>query len=120
MSAHHTPGRLHAFTQYAEPELRDQASNLVAVVQRYGDANARRLAACWNACVDVDTQTLEQFTAPFSALRAERDEMLEALHAVAAKLGSRPYGTGSYLPKPLRDQVFAAIAKATGQEGGVA
>ena len=52
------------------------------------------------------------------ALRVERDEMLEALQAVASKLVSRPYGTGSYLPKPLRDQVFAAIAKATGQEGG--
>lgn len=134
MSPRHTPGRLHAFTQYAEPELRDQAGNLVAVVHRYGDDNARRLAACWNACVDVDTQTLEQNQERFSALRSERDallratgsvmaasgEMLEALQAVAAKLGSRPYGTGSYLPKPIRDRVFAAIAKATGQEGGAA
>lgn len=120
MSAHHTPVRLHAFTQYAEPELRDQSSNLVAVVRRYGDGDARRLAACWNACVGVATQTLEQHPAPFSALRAERNEMLEALQAVAAKLGTRPYGTGSYLPKPIRDQVFAAIAKATGREGGAA
>jgi hypothetical protein len=43
--------------------------------------------------------------------------MLAALQAVAAKLGSRPHGTGSYLPKPLRDQVLAAISLA---DGGVA
>lgn len=49
---------------------------------------------------------------------AAAGEMLTTLQAVADKLGSRPYGTGSYLPKPLRDQVFAAIARATGQEGG--
>ena len=47
---------------------------------------------------------------------AASGEMLNALQAVAAKLGSRPYGTGSYLPKPIRDQVFAAIAMATGQK----
>lgn len=51
---------------------------------------------------------------------AASGEMLSALQAVAAKLGSRPYGTGSYLPKPIRDQVFAAIAKATGQEDATA
>ena len=51
---------------------------------------------------------------------AAAGEMLAALRAVAEKLGSRPYGTGSYLPKSLRDQVFAAIDKATKVEGGSA
>ena len=46
------------------------------------------------------------------ALLEQRDMMVSALRAVADKLGSRPYGTGSYLPKSLRDQVFAALAKA--------
>jgi len=41
--------------------------------------------------------------------------MLDALRAVASKLGSRPYGTGSYLPKPIRDQVLNAIQAATVQ-----
>lgn len=53
-------------------------------------------------------------------LIAAAPDMLAALHAVAQKLGSRPYGTGSYLPKPIRDVVFSAIAKATGQQGGAA
>lgn len=59
MSAAHSPGRLRAFTLYAEPELRDEAGNLVAVVTRYTDANARRLAACWNACAGIPTAQLE-------------------------------------------------------------
>lgn len=49
---------------------------------------------------------------------AAAGEMLEALQLVAAKLGSRPYGTGSYLPKPIRDKVIAAVEKATGTKGG--
>lgn len=53
-------------------------------------------------------------------LIAAAPDMLAALQAVAQKLGSRPYGTGSYLPKPIRDVVFSAIAKATGQQGGAA
>jgi len=60
-----------------------------------------------------------EFTATGHAMAAA-GEMLSALQAVASKLGSRPYGTGSYLPKSIRDQVFAAIARATGQEGGAA
>jgi len=59
MTTNHTPGRLQAFTQYAEPELRDEAGNLVAVVHRYTHANARRLAACWNACEGMSTELLE-------------------------------------------------------------
>lgn len=47
-------------------------------------------------------------------LAASAPDLLAALQAVAVKLGSRPYGTGSYLPKPIRDQVFAAIERATG------
>ena len=62
-------------------------------------------------------QDARTFAATGRAMAAT-GEMLTALQAVADKLGSRPYGTGSYLPKPLRDQVFAAIARATGQEGG--
>lgn len=58
-TTHHTPGRLQAFTQYAEPELRDEAGNLVAVVHRYAHANAIRLAACWNACQGLSTSALE-------------------------------------------------------------
>lgn len=58
MVSAHTPGWLQAFTQYAEPELRDAAGNTVAVVTRYGHANARRLAACWNVCDGISTDDL--------------------------------------------------------------
>lgn len=68
-------------------------------------ANARRLVACWNACEGVDTQTLEQHPAPFSALRAERDELLAALREIEK------------LPGVSSANLYArrAIAKATGE-----
>lgn len=60
--------------------------------------------------------SLSELSATGRAMAAA-GEMLQALQVVAAKLGSRPYGTGSYLPKAIREMVTAAIAKATGQEG---
>lgn len=40
------------------------------------EANASRLAACWNACEGVPTEFLEEHPAPFSEMRAERDKLL--------------------------------------------
>lgn len=48
--------------------------------------------------------------APAAAVAPAAGEMLEALQLVASKLESRPYGTGSYIPKPIREKVHAAIA----------
>lgn len=59
MSAQHTPGRLTLVTQYAQPELRDAIGGLVAVIAAYEVGNARRLAACWNACEGIPTSELE-------------------------------------------------------------
>ncbi|GLS13636.1 hypothetical protein [Hydrogenophaga electricum] len=124
--AEHTMGRIARFTVYALPELRDQQGQTVAVVGSGGAidwANARRLEACWNACDGISTENLEnnlpikELALRYNAALKQRGELLRALQLVAAKLGSRPYGTGSYLPKPIRDQVFAAIAMATKQEG---
>lgn len=42
------------------------------------EANARRIVACVNACAGVDTELLEAYSAPFSKLRDERDELLAA------------------------------------------
>ncbi|RGE46152.1 hypothetical protein DZC30_05130 [Comamonas testosteroni] len=57
---------------------------------------------------------LDELAATGHAMAAA-GEMLQALQVVASKLGSRPYGTGSYLPKAIREMVTAAIAKATYQ-----
>lgn len=56
-------------------------------------------------------------SAPAAAVAPVAEEMLQALQLVASKLESRPYGTGSYIPKPIREKVHAAIARAR-QEGG--
>lgn len=50
------------------------------------EANARRLAACWNACERVPTDMLETIaglmpaTVPYHQLHAQRDALLAALH----------------------------------------
>lgn len=62
MSPAHTPSRLHTFTLYAAPELRDEVGDFVAAIGNGGPrsvANARRLAACWNACQGIPTEQLE-------------------------------------------------------------
>lgn len=45
------------------------------------NVTARRLAACWNACIDVPLDLLEQYHAPFSQLRFERDKLADDYRA---------------------------------------
>lgn len=80
-------------------------------------ADARRIAACWNACQDVSIDLLE--AAPMSTVVAQmakkisdqtRDELLEALKALVDYLDER---TGDTENRPL-ENARAAINKATG------
>lgn len=134
MSAAHSPGRLAAFTQYAVPEIRDDSDNTVAVVWYHNLANARRLVACWNACEGLSTEALEidgnlanGWRLASYAMRdaiAQRDELLAALRDARRWIGdgdlsdglSREHWTPEYIKAV--DSIDAAIAKATGQEGG--
>ena len=90
-------------------------------------ANARRIVACWNACEGVDTEWLEQcgsdestrmFSLPHwvkhaDELRAQRDELLEAL-APFAKADLRTQGVHQrFADDVLRAR--AAINKVKGQ-----
>ncbi len=72
-------------------------------------ANARRIVACWNACVDVPTDLLENHPSPFSRLREERDELAMQLQRVYDALGGECFDW-----EPVR----AALAKAGGVSHG--
>lgn len=90
LNAQHTQGRLKALNLYATPEIRDQEEIFVAAV---GDglprsvSNARRLVACWNACIDFPTADLEScpdgglfhLAAHANELAIQRDELLALL-----------------------------------------
>lgn len=93
-------GRLHAITTYATPELRDDAGQLIAVLEGRPAAEALRLAACWNACQNVPTHILEANPAPFGALREERDILLsaarKALWALAHAANANPLYQAEY------------------------
>lgn len=93
MNTPHTQGRL-AYVERGDEyqrTLRDDNGNAVAIlcsdapVQK---ADARRLAACWNACIDIPTEALEQVedcdTPVFQLLTQtweERDTLLQHLQA---------------------------------------
>ena len=143
MSAQHTPGRMTVHTDGADgwPLLMigGPAGRIVANVNTESGVdttkapsiafkpmpateNARRLAACWNACEGVPTDLLEANPAPFSQLRAQRDELLEALkaahhelHYCSQQLVASGWTEGSTVRSAL-DGARAAIAKATGGE----
>ncbi len=86
------------------------------------EANARRIAACWNACEGLDTGLLKNITTLGDTLasrfrmrdkverdlQAQRDELLTALQ----------YAVWAHPELEKNEKLMAVIAKATGQEEG--
>ncbi len=96
------------------------------------EANARRIAACWNACAGIRTEALENRAHLLKAedqqiteLEAQRDELLEALLKCArmAEALKRECGMDPESPQALRNGEYmnisytarAALAKAKGE-----
>ena len=75
----------------------------------------RRMVACWNACESLDTEDLERFglgTALGSeivALRAQRDEQLEALETIIQ--WNRDHAEAQY-GDPNKCETWACVVKA--------
>lgn len=136
MSAQHTQGKLKVVSTYAIPEIRDQADNFLfaagsASPQSF--VNARRLAACWNACEGISTDLLENLTLTGDTIAArlklrdaterdlatQRDELLEALTQTLAQCliwQGEPNEWSCSIHKAVVEQARAAIAKAEGGE----
>lgn len=60
-------------------------------------ANARRIAACWNACDGMDTEEVESIPIPlnrlardYRSLRSQRDELMTALMALLSSENDGP------------------------------
>ncbi len=98
MSGQHTQGKIEAFT---EPEfsgwwaLREKTDDGINHELGSGDGglfepDARRLAACWNACDGSETEDLERlgadFIAPWIKMLDERDNAVKELAAARALL----------------------------------
>ena len=110
MSAKHTSGPW----VFLEEGRTEESPNAGHPLNICGPSDNSDLIAELYSCDDATVSTPRAEAIANARLIAAAPEMLLALQAVAAKLGSRPYGTGSYLPKDLREQVFVAITKATG------
>lgn len=104
MTAQHTPGRLIAGTiEMLAPNVSgnhhcigiEGTNTATALTGLVGDdvdalsaADARRLAACWNACEGLDTGALERigdnFIKPMADLTAQRDQARADSRAIEA------------------------------------
>lgn len=68
MSAQHTPGKVHVSDAARGLVVYDEAGWAIADAKVFharhsleeAQANARRLAACWNACDGLSTEALER------------------------------------------------------------
>ena len=119
MSDQHTPGRIYfrANGDANSYALMDQATNNWRMtillngeqVTAQQAADLERMAACWNACEVISTDTLER--GPDSVfiyagdLTKQRDELLQALRDAKANAGN---------PEAVYLITRAAIAKTTG------
>ena len=97
------------------------------------EANARRIAACWNACEGLDTGLLKNITTLGDTLasrfrmrdkverdlQAQRDELLAALQEVTMVL-DRIFSVEGREPdaESISGRARAAIAKATAHKEG--
>lgn len=128
----HTPGKIGAYNLNRGRVLKSwrlgplgNGSVFIAVVdgqhttsptQDY--ANAKRLAACWNACDGISTEgvagaSVAECIAQNEKLTAQRDELLAALLKAQPIIEARALEgpTGNTVAEQVRDDVRAAIAK---------
>lgn len=127
-------GPVTLFTVYSDPELRGKDGELIAAFMPHRLPEAKRLAACWNACNGITTNELEHIASTggmlgpredVARIASQRDELvdaLRALHRVCMAMDleadhERPT-EDAYLQATA--QAAQAIAKAAGQEGGAA
>ena len=120
MSTKHTPGRI-TLSEDVRPELNNQSQilesekgDLIVYYQFRNKADARRLQACWNALEDLSQDALDGgwtragLEAYGLEMKAQRDELLEALQAIISA------DDAQRLTQRLIERGRAAIAKATG------
>ena len=126
MSTKHTPGPWKAsFTKLSEVQAENGA--LIARCNKLNSltnlqANARRIVACVNACEGISTENLEQnrpvlwVVQQYNAAIKQRDELLEALHQIAAiRKKAKKEHCDNVFNAEAEQIAKAAIAKATGE-----
>lgn len=132
MSVKHTQGKVIPAVSSFQPigpcyavGIQD-AKVAIAITGKFGEpdadiseANARRIAACWNVCEGIPTKALEADVPGIfrqinrqEELKAQRDELLAALKGMLEVFGDE-FGM---CDSSVCDDARAAIAKATGEK----
>lgn len=82
-------GPVTLFTGYSDPELRGKDGELIAAFMPHRLPEAKRFAACWNACDGIPSalltggETLAHYT---GQVIAQRDELLAELEKIATSV----------------------------------
>ena len=123
MSAQHTQGRVKVQHPHAGERGWEVAfePGLEQLCQDITEANARRIAACWNACEGLSIEALEddaprKLREDRDLILAQRNELLAALKEVVSAEEARSWGVFGVDQKSPLKQARAAIAKATGEK----
>ena len=115
MSAQHTQGRVKVQHPHAGERGYEVAfePGLEQLCQNITEANARRLAACWNACDGISTEALEvpgiiqqrieSACGELYEVKRQRDELLAALRMVMACAGDISAAPDGLLEMALDD-----------------
>lgn len=117
MSAKHTAGVIHVVGRNKCAVMTEPGQDCRTVAHAIQPEDARRLAACWNACEGISTELLEaapyKDSAAFMAflkVESQRDELLAALRQITELHGQ--WNNGIWASLIASD----AIAKATGAD----
>lgn len=121
-AASHTPGRLAISTIGVGFELESERGEVIAQSQQMVSEdriqglalrkeNARRLAACWNACESISTDDLE--SGVLGKLKNDRVQLLCALQALGSAFMSNTQWNGEQPAEII--QARAVISLATGK-----
>lgn len=137
MSAQHTRGRMQQGAKYPQDITTPDGHYTIARTlpqpsAAVAEANARRIAACWNVLEGVPTEMIELASEAgkghpnYGELKAQRDELLEALLRIADTKPQHGMNPNAFMSDPDEIKVGwnvhwiarAAIYKAEGAEDG--
>lgn len=88
----HTPGQLwrSGLEIGTVPMMHTKVARVSGATIGEADANARRLVACWNACIDLSTDQIMQINGllparlSYQVMQRDREQLLEALQVARA------------------------------------
>lgn len=119
MSGQHTQGRIESYSpSYTSLVFLKISAEEGKIGLAYDEANARRLAACWNDCEGFETDSLENIImlgdtmhSRFAALKVECDQAQSELAAARALLQEVIKSSEGITVEGYEDEFFECLTR---------